>query len=60
MFLNIFINEVIRVEYGRAWGKKNWNFTNNTKIPLTIFHHLGGFKNLKLREGPKNVVEMTN
>lgn len=23
-------------------GKKNWNFTNSTQIPLTIFHHLGG------------------
>ena len=39
MFLNIFINEVIRVHNVEAGGRK---FTNSTQIPLTIFHHLGG------------------
>ena len=60
MFLNIFINEVIRVQHGEA-GEEKLEFY---KQPSNSFNDLSPFRweiwNLKLRKGPKNVAEMTN
>ena len=39
-------------------GKKNWNFTNSTQIPLTIFHRLDGkFKIWNLEKGLKMLLK---